>query len=324
MQTENLQDNGASEVSTEQVSSTNEAVNDQSQLDSNQQNASVEAVQPYNPNYKFKVLDKEMEFDEFVRGSIKDADTEKKIRELYEKAYGLDSIKPKHEALKEKVNNHYSKIESEHTSLTNTINLLDKMLQQGDIDNFLSALEIPEETFLKWAVKKAQLMELTPDKREEYNRSVAERNRLYQLEQQNQAFQEQFFESQVQARTTQLDNELFKPEVAQVAASFDARAGRQGAFREEVIKRGQFAWTMYQKDIPVEQAVKEVMLLVGNTIPQQQQASVNGVAQSSGQPQVVPPKPNVIPNIQGQASTPVKKKFKSLDEMKQYANSLGM
>jgi hypothetical protein len=52
----------------------------------------------YTPNTKFKVMDKEHEFDAWLAPHIKDAETEKKAKELYEKAYGLDYVKPKYEA----------------------------------------------------------------------------------------------------------------------------------------------------------------------------------------------------------------------------------
>ena len=40
----------------------------------------------YNPNYKFSVMDKEHEIDEWLRPVIKDAEMEKKVKDLYTKA----------------------------------------------------------------------------------------------------------------------------------------------------------------------------------------------------------------------------------------------
>jgi hypothetical protein len=278
----------------------------------------------YNPNFKFKVLDKELEIDPLYRDLIKDAETEKKIREMHEKAFGLDSVKADRQSLKQKIETHYAPLEKTHHQTMKTLEVFDKMIEKQDFDNFFSTLQISEQDVLKWAVKKAQLMELTPEQQAEYNRSVQERNRLYQLESQNQEFQDQSFDQQVQDRTSQLEQELSKPEVLNVVSSFDARVGTQGAFRAEVIKRGQLH-AFQGNDISVEQAVKEVIDLMGGipqvNTPQGQSTApannnVNGTSGQAPQAQVQAPKPKVIPNVTGQGTSPVKKVVRSLDDLR--------
>src|SRR3990167_5310472 len=44
----------------------------------------------YEPNYKYSLKDKELEFDEFLRSAIVDEDTEKKVRDLYQRASGME------------------------------------------------------------------------------------------------------------------------------------------------------------------------------------------------------------------------------------------
>ena len=49
-------------------------------------------------------MDKEHEVPEFLRGVVKDAATEKQVRELVEKAIGLDYVKPKLEQTRQQLN----------------------------------------------------------------------------------------------------------------------------------------------------------------------------------------------------------------------------
>lgn len=286
--------------------------------------ATPAAPAAYAPNLKFKVLDKEHEIDPLFAGVIKDADTEKKVRELFEKAYGLDSVKADRQSLKQKIETHYAPLEQTHQNTVKALAQFDKMIEQKDYDNFFGTLQIPEEEILKWAVKKAQLMSLTPEERQAYNESVQQRNRLYSLEQQVADSQEAQFQIAVQTRTAQLDQELSKPEILNVIDAYDGRVGTPGAFKAEVIKRGQL-YAYQGKDISVEEAVREVIGLMGvnaqaPVAPQQVQQPVNNSA-GNGQgtaPQAQAPsqKPPVIPNVGGQGTSPAKKVVRSLDDIR--------
>jgi hypothetical protein len=289
-----------------------------------EKNGNVAVVPPaFAPNYKFKVLDKEHEIDPLFQTLIKDVDTEKKIKELHEKAYGLDSVKVDRQLLKEKIEKHYAPLEQQFQGMTKSIAQIDKMIENNDFDNFFASLQIPEQTILQWAVKKAQLMSLTPEEQQAYNQQVQEKNQLYQLQQQNADFQEQLFTQQVQARTAQLSQELSKPEVLNVVNAFDARAGMPGAFKNEIIKRGQF-YAHQGIDAPVDQVVKEVLMLAGHAAPQAngiQQTVDNGAGNGGQAPQqLIPPqKPPVIPNVGGQGTSPAKRVVRSLDDIRALA-----
>lgn len=47
----------------------------------------------FSPNFKLKVMEQEREIPELLRPLIKDAESEKAVRELVEKAYGLEYVK---------------------------------------------------------------------------------------------------------------------------------------------------------------------------------------------------------------------------------------
>lgn len=279
----------------------------------------------FTPNLKFKVLDKEHEIDPLFHSLIKDADTEKKIKEMHEKAFGLDSVKVDRQLLKEKIEKHYAPLEQKFQGTLKGLQKVDNMIANEDYDNFFASLEIPEQKILQWAVKKAQLMSLTPEEQQAYNQNVQERNQLYQLQHQNAEFQEQLFTQQVQARTAQLSQELSKPEVLNVVAAFDSRAGMQGAFKAEVIKRGQL-YAHQGIDAPVEQVVKEILSLVGHVVPPapgQQRPEDNSAFPGGQAPQSNTPsqKPPVIPNVGGQGTSPAKRVVRSLDDIRALAKN---
>jgi hypothetical protein len=60
-------------------------------------------TQAWKPSFKFKVKDKELEFDDFVKPIIKTKDLEQKFKDLYEKAHGLDEVKTSRETFKQQV-----------------------------------------------------------------------------------------------------------------------------------------------------------------------------------------------------------------------------
>lgn len=269
-------------------------------------------LEAWKPNFKYKVMDKEMEYDDFIK-PVLTKENEAKVRELYEKAMGLDFAKPKHVELQKKVQEHYAPLEKKYNDFTQTISVLDKMVAKDDYDNFFKELNIPEQKIMEWAVKKAQLMQLTPEQQAQYNNEVSGRQRLYKLEQENLAFQNQFQGLELQTREYQLSNELLKPEVASVVQAFEAVQGA-GSFRNEVIKRGQYYAHVQGKDIPVEQAVSEVLGILGKAYITPNNASAVSTSQPASQtPQN---KPAVIPNVQSQGTSPVKKAVKSLDDLK--------
>lgn len=273
----------------------------------------------FTPNFKFKVMDKEHEIPEFLRGAIKDADTEKQLRELHEKAFGLDVVKPKYQSLK----GQYDKIMADKESQDRSITILGKMIQNNDLDSFFKALKISEDQVLQYALERVRYREMPIEQRMQFDAQANERQRLMQLEMQNQQLQEQYMNESVQARTIQLDMGLANPLVKQAVDAFDAAVGKPGAFRAEVIKRGQYANFTTGADIPVDQAISEVMQIVGPFVKAQAPASAvaPGAAPAAG---ATPPtqQPPVIPNVSGRATSPAKRVAKSVDDLREMARAL--
>lgn len=261
----------------------------------------------YTPNYKFKVHDKEQEFDEFIRSGIKDVDTEKKARELYEKAYGLDFVKPKYEDLKKK----YPELETQYKQLDTTVNEILDYRDKGDLDSVFNAMRIPEEQVAKWMLAKIQKMELPPEQRAVYDQ-------FEETKRQNQLLQKQFQElngqtqtQAVQARTFELESNLQRPDVSSFAAAFDAMRKTPGAFKEEVRKCGLYEWKINNTDITAADAIQRVMSgYQGMIVPGATGTSTEPVGRES-----LP----VIPRLQGKAVSATSKQVRSIADLKKKA-----
>lgn len=271
----------------------------------------------YTPNFKFKVLDKELEFDPELKTVIKDQMTEKKFRELYEKAHGLDHVKTERQRIKEE----YTGFKEKVAQRDRAIETLNTYVQKGDMHSFFQALKIPEDMVLKYALDRVQYREMSPEQRAQVDSQYEYQNRAMTLEEQNQMLAQKVQEESARARTIELESELMRPEISQAAQAFDARVGQPGAFKQAVKDMGFFIWQTRQVDVPAKQAIMEVMARYGltSTAPTIQGANgfdTAGATQAPVQNQI--PKP-VIPNIRGSGASPVRKVPRSIEDLKKLA-----
>ena len=113
---------------------------------------------------------------------------------------------------------------------------------------------------------------------------------------------------------SELDANINAPHVASIAQSFDARAGKPGAFRDAVIAYGQSQYHIQGKDIPVNQAVSQFIQTFG--LVQAEAAAPGGQAApaSATAPQQ---RPATLPKVSGSGTTaPVKTKVKNLADLR--------
>jgi hypothetical protein len=282
--------------------------------------ANANAGQPtFTPNYKFKAGDFEGEVDEFLRPIIKDADTEKKIKDLYTKAHGLDAVKSRLtgevESWKTKANDHIGK----YTQLSESLSNLSFYVNRGDFDSFFNALKIPQAAVYKWVNAKIQEQEMTPEQRAETQRNREESHRLFLLEKQNQELMQRQEAIQVERNMSLLDQTISSPEVSSIAQEFDAKVGMPGAFKTEVLKRGVALYHVHGRDLHPSEVVKDLMGTLGKVFqPTQASAGMQG-----NQGQAAPPqRPPVIPNVQGKSTSPVKTAPKSIKELRERASNM--
>jgi hypothetical protein len=289
-------------------------------------NSSAQA-NPYTPNFKFKWRNAEtdakveQEFDDWAKQVVKDSETEKKVRELYEKAYGLDYVKPRFHKTREQLQT----LQKDYEGVRGSLQELGGYIKQGDFDSFFKALKISDDQIYNHVLNKLQYQQLPPEQRYEIDRRNQEVHRAQMLEKQNQAYQAQINEMKVQQGQAQLNSVLSKPEIQSVAQQIDQKKG-EGSFIREVILRAAAREKIYGVSLTPEQAVKEVIdfhglgaMPNGNAAPQ---PIAQGMSQASQSQMSASNKPPVIPNVGGRNTSPAKQTPRSIADIKKLAEAM--
>lgn len=273
----------------------------------------ADTVASYTPNPEFFVFGEKKKFDEWALPFIKDKETEDKFREMFSAKHGIDRVKQK----RDEYLNQFNEVSQKYQQQDRQIRRLSGYIQNNDLASFQKEVGLTNESILKRAQQILAGMENPELMRAEEDRYSAHKRAL-ELEEQKNYYEQNYVQQQVQQREMELEQALARPDVSQVAAQFDARAGRAGAFRDEIIRRGQYYSQFANQDKKVDELLGELMPLF--TFPQQPQA-----------PQVQAPAPNVvqaperkavIPNVQARGTSPTKKVYKSLDELRAKAAEL--
>lgn len=274
----------------------------------------------YEPDFSYKVHDEEKEMPDWLKGVVVDAESEAQVRELLERADGLDHVKASRQVALQQLE-HTS---SAYQSQTQAIQHLTKFVQSGDLQSFFDGLKISEDQVLKYALTRIQYRNATPEQRQAYDAQRDMQVRLANAEAEVSQHRSGAESTAVRQRATDIDISLARPEVSTAAQAYDTRTGKAGSFRQEVINRGLFHWHQSKTDIPVEQAVREVLALMGH---QAGQPGVTGAG--AGQPGKAAPgvvqraqaKKPVIPNLAGSGHSPIQVVPKSIKDLRKLAQA---
>lgn len=262
----------------------------------------------YQPNFKFKVMDEEKEIDEFVRGAIKDQESEKKIRELYEKAYGLDYVKPKYEERGKKL----TEVEGRYNELYGMVS--DTMsLKEKDFWGFCEKLGLTKEQVAQKVLEEVKKLELPEDQKRIYDELERTRRANLDLEKKFEFERRASEERAVQARTYELDTVLSRPEISAYAKAYDSSRKKSGAFREFVVRHGKAEWSVNQRDVSSEQAVVDAMAILGESYRGGPATATHTAPNADDKP--LP----VIPRVTGKSVSPTGKAPRSIDDLKKIA-----
>ena len=283
--------------------------------------ATGEVEEPaYQPNYKFKVLDQEKEFDEWIRQAV-NKDNEAKIRELYEKAYGIDHVKTQRDQEREA----RAKAQAMFDQLAGEIQEAGE-LKQKDLGLFFERLGIPMQDVINYVWQKAEIaqqIENLPDHiKQVYNKTNSQEGTIFKLQKQVEHLGSLQERQVVQARAAELNSVLSTPEIQTIVSQYDSRLGQPGSF-EKMVKRhaaAEFDSSRGERDLTPKQAVDEVIKILGLT-PQAGQPVA--AAQS---PRVVSgAKPTVLPNVGSGTATPTAvKRPSSIAELKKISQKMRM
>lgn len=277
----------------------------------------------YTPNFKYKVLKEEREIPEWARSIVTSQDAEKQVRDLFERADGLESVKQHRDLL---VQENSQMREQWAPFVQNAQQALD-CARKGDLDSFFNIVGIPEQAILKYALYRLQLRD-KPEALAAHNELVGLRQQNMTLQQQVEAAQQQAQAIAIAQKQQELEVTLARPEIHAAAQAFDARFGKPGAFRAEVIRRAQMMHAMTGQDPSSEEAAMEMLRMIGwqgggtsMTQPPAQNGAGNagvvagGTAGASGGGGNKP----TLPNIRSKGGSPVKAAPKSTDDLRKLA-----
>jgi len=264
----------------------------------------------YAPNYKFKVMDEEKEIDEYLRPVIKDPETEKKIRELYEKAYGLDYVKPKYESTKKE----YEALQQNWNMVSQDVQKVGTFLKNKDFSSFFNAFKLSDEDIFKYAMGRLEYYEMPQEKRAALD-AQAQRNQEYaNLMMENQQFKQAQQAEENNRFLSSLETAVTAPHVLSISQAFDAKAGKPGAFRDAVIAHGQAQFHVLGRDLEPHEAVESLVRTFGLGSAAASQTPAQAAPASASAPGE---RPQSLPKVGGSGtSSPVKAKVKSLSDLR--------
>ena len=274
----------------------------------------IDGKPAYIPNFKYKAALQEKELDPFFHSLVKDADSEKKVKDLFTKVDAFDFVKGR----KEQIEQQHGQLQGDFEFLNQTVNNVIKARDSGDLKSVFRQLNITKESLFKYVQQELQVMEMPPEQQQQYAQFEQAQMQKMNLEQQVQGLQKQYEHQAVQARAMQLDVALSRPEVANFATAWDAN-GEPGSFKSFVIEEAKKVFYDTRQDLSPEEAIGLVMkrfgkfLNTGDAVMPPPQAVPQTMSQQA--------KP-VIPNITGKAASPIKKVPRSLDDLKKLAKEM--
>jgi hypothetical protein len=274
----------------------------------------TEPSNAWSPSYKIKAYDNEYEIPENFRSYI-NQENEKQFKEVFERSFAFDTIKQKYKDAHGK----FQEVSGKYDTISKNLDRLSKFVQNGDFDSFFTSIQIPEAEIQKWIYNKLTLQDLPKEqqqlytKNSEYQRELLSMQEKYD-EMQSKVAEFEDYKSQqaIQQRHSELDSALSSSEIKQIAESYDARVGKPGAFKHEVILRAAAVANATGKDLSAAEAVQEMAKLVAWN------------QQSSGNASAVVQKGNsrpTIPSVSGKASSPVAPQVKSIEDLQKLAKA---
>jgi len=269
----------------------------------------------YQPNYSFKVKDDEHEFDEWVRPSITSKEHEDKLRDLYTKAYGLDSVKSRADDFERKysdVNGKYGSLNQQWEQMSNGLQKINDM-KEKDFGTFRKVWQIPDHKILEAASEIMQYMQ-NPELKAQYDANQERSIQMLQQEQSLSQYTQQTQQMQRQMHDMKMMQAYSDPEVSRFEKEFDKRMGA-GAFKKEVNDYGSLQFHNGQ--------YLEPSAVVGSTYQRMKSLLGEVQAQQAEVPQV-PQRPSAsLPNLgSGKTGSAVKKRLQSTDDLRKLAASM--
>jgi phage shock protein A len=268
----------------------------------------------FQPDWKYKVKDKEYEIEEWARSVAKDEETYKKLKRVFERHTGLDEVVQGRDQLKTQL----AQIEpqlKEYQQVSKSLNEISHFYNTGDLDSFFERLKIPEDVIFNWLKGKHQRAQLPQEVQAQLENARQAQLKAYNYEQELNQLKQRDSQSQAEQQVQVLDNAIAS-KAGHVASKFnEAQGGNPQAFRNYVVFKGQ---TMTRElgrpatvDEVLDQTVKELSSLMGGQMTPQAPAATPGANGA----------PPVIPVVKAGSQSPVRQPVKSIADMRKLAQN---
>ena len=261
-------------------------------------------------DFTYKVRDEVKTVDDWAKPFIKDEQTHKQFTDLFTAREGIALAKTERETAR-----------NELTALKNDLTTVANHINNGDIDSFCHALNLPKQIFIDYARQQEAIAKLPQAQQQAYFDQQQQTRDFHNAQAQVQSFQQQTLDQQQQIRDLQLQSVINSPSVAAIAQQFDATRGI-GAFATEARNRGLLHAmnTQGKEDLSAVDAVNQVITTFGlNTVgaanQTQTQQVVGATAQHPSQTVITTPAKQTIANTPGKGSAPVEKMPSSIDDL---------
>lgn len=280
----------------------------------------------YNKDTK-QVESKDYTIDEKFAPLMKDPETAKAVKELHEKAFGLDAVKDRMNDTKQFASTVIQENQSIKTAIDGVKATYQKAVKSGNfllMDDFFDQLKIPQDHVMTWAIQKQKLSQLPPEQQQLISAQMESEKRTEQLTQEQIQSQNQFREQAINMKRIMLDTVLSRPDVQTAEKIIKEKFGDQIDLRAEAAKFGQMAWYQSQGkvDLSPDEAIQQVLKHYGITdeaIKSTQALPAQQAAPTQQKKPVVQRTTQTIPNFQGSSSSPLKGKPKSIEDLKKLA-----
>lgn len=261
----------------------------------------------YTPNFKFNVKGKEHEIDEMFRGLIKDAESEKKVKEVFEKSMGLDVVKQDRQAIKTE----YEGFKTQIMPHLQTLHKFTSLRDGGNLGAAFQVAGITDDQIFEYALSRLE-MEKNPHQAALFKQNNEAALKAIDHEAELNRLRAQTQSHELMTFNQQLDHSLAS--VKDLASMVDQRLSQDGAFREEVINLG-----VNQFNKGINLSVEDAVSMVANKYKSLINQSTNQQAPAAPAAPAAPQahqRPHTIPNTGTSNVSPISKKVRSISDLK--------
>lgn len=265
--------------------------------------SAVPQAPAYTPNFKYSVRGQEKEISEKYRALIKDAESEKELKELFEKAEGLDfvkqdraSLKAEHEGFKQQI-----------TPYLQEYHKFTSLRDKGNLGAALQVAGISDDQIFEYAVQRLQMQE-NPQLAQYHKQTTEQALSQFDMEGQLQRYQQM----EQQLKVQQFEFNLSQAVAAHkdVVSAIESKWGQPGSFMDEVKSFG-LAQHHMGRDVNEAQAVEAVLNKYRPFLQTQPSTPANAPAPHQA--------PSVIPNVGSTNMSAVKARPTSVADLKKMA-----